>query len=87
METYYETSIYAYHVLREVSDILKINEAPRISLLNGNANKIISTCNKIIEAKFNEKRMRELIKYYIAHSFFEDYDLESDDDYSNELLN
>lgn len=40
----------------------------------------------MIEDNYDEKGTRELMKYHIAHTFFEEYDLESDD-FSNELPN
>ncbi len=87
MESYFEQSISAYKLVNEVSKSLQINEAPEISVLNGNVEKIISKCIQIIEDNYQEKRTQELLKYYIAHSFFEDYDLEKDEDYSDEYLN
>ena len=87
METYFEKSISAYKLINEVSKSLKIDEAPETSVLNGNAGKIISKCVEIIEANYSERKTRELLKYYVLHSFFEDYDLESDDDYSDEWIN
>lgn len=87
METYFEQSISAYKLINQVLKSLQINEAPQISVMNGNASKIISTCIEIIENSYSEKRTRELLKYYVAHSYFEDYDLESDEDYSDEYLN
>ena len=71
----------------EVTKSLQINETPEISVMNGNVQKIILECNKIIEDNYVEKRTKELLKYYVAHSFFEDYDLESDDDYLDEMIN
>jgi hypothetical protein len=87
MKSYYEPSISAYILLNEVSKSLKINEAPEISVQNGNAKKIIRKCNQIIERQYHETKMREILKYYIAHSFFEDYSLETDEDYSDFLFN
>lgn len=87
VETYLEPSIYAYKLLNKVTQSLNINEPPEMSVQNGNVGKIITYCNKTIEANYNEKRTRELLKYYIARSFFADYNLESDEDYSDELLN
>jgi len=71
----------------EVTKILQINETPEISVLNGNVQRIILMCNKIIEDNYNEKRTRELLKYYVAQSFFADYNLEIDEDYSENLIN
>ena len=87
METYFEQSISAYKLINEVLKSLEINEAPEISVQNGNVNKIIAKCVQIIETSYEEKRTRELLKYYVAHSYFEDYDLESDDDYIDEYIN
>jgi len=87
LETYFEPSIFAYKLLNEVTQSLNIDETPEKSVQNGNVSKIISSCAKSIEENYHEKRTKELLKYYIARSFFEDYNLESDDDYSNELLN
>lgn len=87
METYFEQSISAYKLINQVLKSLEINEAPEMSVMNGNVNKIISTCIRIIEDSYSEKRTRELLKYYVVHSYFEDYDLESDDDYSDEYVN
>ena len=87
METYFEQSISAYKLINEVLKSLEINEAPEISVQNGNVNKIIAKCVQIIENSYEEKRTRELLKYYVAHSYFEDYDLESDDDYFDEYIN
>ena len=87
MDAYFEPSISAYRLLNQVYERLDINETPEKSVQNGNVTRIITACNKIIEANFDEKRTKELLKYYVAHSFFEDYDLESDEDYSNELIN
>lgn len=87
METYFEQSISAYRLINQVTKSLDIDEAPIESVQNGNVSKIISMCIKIIDNNYEEKRTRELLKYYVAHSFFEDYDLESDDDYSEEYLN
>ena len=87
METYFEQSISAYRLVNQVSKSLQINEAPAMSVMNGNVTKIIAKCVQIIENNYEEKRTRELLKYYVAHSFFEDYDLESDDDYFDEYIN
>ena len=87
LETYFEQSISAYKLIEAVTKSLQINETPEISVMNGNVQKIILECNNIIENSYNEKRTRELLKYYVAHSFFEDYDLESNEDYSDEILN
>ena len=87
METYFEQSISAYKLINEVTKSLQINEAPEMSVLNGNVEKIITKCIQIIEDSYKEKRTRELLKYYIAHSFFEDYDLESNEIFSDEYLN
>ena len=87
METYFEQSISAYRLINQVTKSLEINEAPEISVQNGNVSKIISKCIQIIDSNYEEKRTRELLKYYVAHSFFEDYDLESDDDYNDEYVN
>ena len=87
METYFEQSISAYNLINEVSKSLQINEAPETSVLNGNVEKIITKCIQIIEDNYQEKRTRELLKYYVAHSFFEDYDLENDEDFTDEYLN
>jgi hypothetical protein len=87
LETYFEQSISAYKLINEVTRSLQINEAPEMSVLNGNVGIIISKCIQIIDKNYEEKRIRELLKYYVAHSFFEDYDLEKDEDYSDEYLN
>lgn len=87
METYFEQSISAYKIVNEVTKSLKIDEAPEMSVLNGNVNKIISKCIQIIDANYEEKRVRELLKYYVAHSFFHDYDLESDEEYYEYEIN
>ncbi|MBK8945742.1 MAG: hypothetical protein IPM32_10815 [Ignavibacteriae bacterium] len=87
MDAYFEPSISAYFLINEVSRKLSINEIPEISVKNGNVNKIISECVRIIESNYDEKRMRELLKYYVAHSFFEDYDLENDEPFANQIVN
>ena len=87
METYFEQSISAYRLINQVTKSLEIDEAPIESVQNGNVSKIISMCIQIIDNNYEEKKTRELLKYYVAHSFFEDYDLESDDDYSDEYIN
>ena len=87
METYFEKSFSAYKLVNEVTKALQIDEAPEISVQNGNVGKIISKCVQIIEQNYSEKRTRELLKYYVAHSFFEDYDIESDADYEDEWIN
>ncbi|MCP5061417.1 MAG: hypothetical protein GY936_03015 [Ignavibacteriae bacterium] len=83
MKTYYEPSIFAYNLLQEVTKSLNITETPEVSLTNGNVNKIIQNCNAIIDSKETETNTKELLKYYIVRSFFEDYDLGIEDDYSN----
>ena len=83
MNTYYEPSISAYNLLQEVTKSLNITEAPEVSILNGNVNKIIQNCNAIIDSNETENNTKELLKYYIARSFFEDYDLGVEDDYSS----
>ena len=87
MNAYFEPSISAYKLMKEVTKKLDINEIPSISVQNGNAKKIIAECVRVIESKYSEKRTKELLKYYVAHSFFEDYDLESDEDFSDQLVN
>jgi len=87
LETYFEKSISAYKLINEVTKSLQIDETPEISVQNGNVALIISKCIKMIEENYEEKKTKELLKYYVAHSFFEDYDLESDDDYEDEYLN
>jgi hypothetical protein len=83
METYYEPSISAYNLLNEVLELLDIKEAPEISVRNGNVNKIISSCNEIIDDNYEEGNTKELLKYYIARSFFDDYNLEIEEDFQN----
>ena len=83
---YFKHSISAYFVLAEVYEMLKIDEIPSKSVQNGNVSKIFSEGNKIINAKFGEKGTRELLKYYMARSFFDDYDVEGDD-FTNEVPN
>ena len=87
METYFEKSFTAYKLVNEVTKALQIDEAPEISVQNGNVGKIISKCIQIIEENYKEKRTKELMKYYVAHSFFEDYDLESDENFDDEWIN
>ncbi|MBI1931465.1 MAG: hypothetical protein HYS24_02880 [Ignavibacteriales bacterium] len=87
METYFEPSISAYFLINEVSKKLSIDEIPEKSVMNGNAKKIISECVRIIETNYNEKRTRELLKYYVAHSFFEDYDLENEENFLDQVIN
>ena len=87
LETYFEQSISAYKLINQVTKSLEIDEAPEISVQNGNVSKIISKCIQIIEDCYEEKRTRELLKYYVAHSFFEDYDLENDEDYEDQYIN
>jgi len=87
MNSYFEPSISAYKLMNEVTKKLDIKEIPSISVQNGNAKKIIGECVRVIESKYSEKRTKELLKYYVAHSFFEDYDLESDEDYSDQMFN
>ena len=82
MKTYYEPSISAYNLLKEVTRSLNINETPEVSISNGNVNKIIQNCNDIIDSNETENNMKELLKYYIARSFFEDYNLGIEEDYS-----
>ncbi|MEE9430514.1 MAG: hypothetical protein V3V16_05695 [Melioribacteraceae bacterium] len=81
MNTYYEPSISAYKLLEEVTRTLNISETPEVSLVNGNVTKIIQSCNAIIDANETEKNIKELLKYYIARSFFDDYNLGVEDDY------
>ena len=87
LNAYFEKSISAYKLINQVTKALKIDETPEISVQNGNANKIISICFKHIDKNVPNKKSRELLKYYVAHSFFEDYDLENDEAYSDKLLN
>ena len=87
MHTYFEPSISAYMLINQVSKSLDIDEHPAQSVQNGNVSKIISECIKIIEAEYTEKRTRELLKYYVAHNFFEDYDLESNENFKGQILN
>ena len=87
METYFEPSISAYFLINEVSKKLSIDEIPETSVMNGNAKQIISECVRIIETNYNEKRTRELLKYYVAHSFFEDYDLENEENFLDQVIN
>ena len=81
MKTYYEPSISAYNLLQEVTKSLNITETPEVSLTNGNVNKIIQNCNAIIDSYETEMDTKELLKYYIARSFIEDYDLGIEGDY------
>lgn len=87
MNSYFEQSISAYKLVKHVTKAMKIEETPEISVQNGNVQKIISECNRIIEENYQSKRTKELLKYYVAHSFFEDYDIEIDKDYSDKLFN
>ena len=87
LESYFEQSISAYKLVNQVTRSMKIDEPPEISVQNGNVEKIILECTRIIEENYKDKKVRELLKYYVAHSFFEDYDIEIDEDYSDELLN
>ncbi len=83
METYYTPSISAYILLNEVLDLLKIEETPEKSVRNGNVSKIISSCNKIIEHNYSDGNVKELLKYYIARSYFDDYTLEIEEEFQN----
>lgn len=87
LNAYFEKSISAYKLINQVTKSLEIDEAPETSVQNGNVQKIISVCFKYIEDNYESKKTRELLKYYVAHSFFEDYDLESDEDYSDHWIN
>jgi hypothetical protein len=87
LETYFEQSISAYKLVQEVSKSLKIDETPETSVFNGNVSKIISKCVQVIDQNYSEKKIRELLKYYVAHSFFPDYTLEGSDDFFDEYLN
>jgi hypothetical protein len=87
LESYFEQSISAYKLVNQVTRSMKIDEPPEISVQNGNVEKIILECTRIIEENYQDKTVRELLKYYVAHSFFEDYDIENNEDYSDELLN
>jgi hypothetical protein len=87
LESYFEQSISAYKLVNQVTRSMKIDEPPEISVQNGNVEKIILECTRIIEENYKDKRVRELLKYYVAHSFFEDYDIEIDEGYNDELLN
>lgn len=87
MESYFEQSISAYRLVNQVTRSMRIDEPPEISVQNGNVEKIILECTRIIEENYTDKKVKELLKYYVAHSFFEDYDIENDEDYSDELLN
>ena len=87
LDNYFEKSFSAYKLVNEVSKSLEIDEPPEISVFNGNVSKIISRCIQIIDANYSEKKTRELLKYYVAHSFFQDYDLENDEDYEDYEIN
>lgn len=87
LESYFEQSISAYKLINQVTRSMKINEPPEISVQNGNVEKIILECTRIIEENYLNKKVRELLKYYVAHSFFEDYDIEVNEDNSHKLLN
>jgi len=87
LNAYFEKSISAYKLVNQVTKSLEIDEAPEISVQNGNVQKIISVCFRFIEDNYESKNTRELLKYYVAHSFFEDYDLESSEDYADKLVN
>jgi len=82
MSSYYEPSISAYLLLKKVLNYLEINEAPEVSVQNGNVKKIISGCNKIIDVNYKEGNTKELLKYYIARSFFDDYNLEIEEEFN-----
>lgn len=87
MNPYLEQSFSAYKLVNEVTKDLQIDEPPEISVLNGNVSKIISRCIQIIDENYTEKKTRELLKYYVAHSFFEDYDLEIEEEYDEYEIN
>ncbi|PID61979.1 MAG: hypothetical protein CR986_02300 [Ignavibacteriae bacterium] len=87
MHPYLEHSFSAYKIVTEVSKSMKIDEAPAASVVNGNAQKIINKCVQIIEENYEGKKIKELLKYYIAHSFFEDYDLENYESYDDDYIN
>lgn len=87
MNPYFEQSFSAYKLVNEVTKDLQIDEPPEISVFNGNVSKIISRCIQIIDENYTEKKTRELLKYYIAHSFFEDYDLEIEEVYDDYEIN
>ncbi len=69
MELYYETSLSAYILIREVSKELNINESPEESKKNGNAQKIIKECYRKIEKRYPEKEDQEKLKKYISNVF------------------
>ncbi len=82
MDSYYTPSISAYILLNEVLETLQIDEPPIASVKNGNVKRIITSCNKIIDVNYEEGNTKELLKYYIARSFFDDYNLEIEEEFN-----
>lgn len=71
MELFYETSLFAYIFLQEVSKELNIKETPEESRRNGNFKRILMHCNKIIERKnYNEEEQIKL-KTHIENIFYQ----------------
>lgn len=72
MEAYFDASITASILLREVMKELKINKSPEKCCQDGLDKKIFRRCKKIIEKKYSNKDYQELLKLYISSYFIDD---------------
>ncbi len=71
MEAYYDASLAASILLREVMKEMHISDPPEVCAKNGKDKQIFKKCKKIIEKRYSDKNYQELMKFFIA-SFFVD---------------
>lgn len=72
MEVYYDASLTASILVKEVMKELKINVPPSKCCNNHLDKKIFNKCKKIIEKEYSDKNYQDLLKLYISSYFIEE---------------
>ena len=79
MELYYEPSVSAYILLQEVMNELRVKKPIEEIRKNCNVKKILRKCNKIIDERYPDEDYREKLKFFIANTFSNDFNVYFDD--------
>ena len=72
MEAYYDASITASILVREVMKELKVKHSPSQCCKNGLDKKIFNKCKRIIEKEYADKNFQDVLKLYVSSYFVED---------------
>ncbi|MBI1932883.1 MAG: hypothetical protein HYS24_10140 [Ignavibacteriales bacterium] len=83
MEAFYDASLTASILLREVMKELRIKLTPGKCCKNGLDKKIFSRCKRIIEKEYSDKNFQDLLKLYISSYFIDDSILEDGEEFED----